>query len=45
VTEIRKWDTPRRVADSQRGLEIRWQIQMLESLIEAYQGNRLQEKK
>jgi fructose-1,6-bisphosphatase-3 len=45
VTEIRKWDTPRRVADSQRGQEIRWQIQMLESLIDAYQGNRLQEKK
>jgi fructose-1,6-bisphosphatase III len=44
VTEIRKWDPPRRVADSQRGQEIRWQIEMLEKLIDAYRGNRLQQR-
>lgn len=43
TTAIRKWDRPRRVADTERGLAIRAEIELLERLIEAYRQNALQE--
>src|SRR5262249_32002330 len=43
VTEVRRWDPPRRVADTERGAEIRAQIALLERLIAAYRGNKLRQ--
>jgi fructose-1,6-bisphosphatase-3 len=43
VTVIREWDTPRRVADTERGPEIRGQIAFLERLLEAYRDNVLRQ--
>jgi len=43
VQEIRVFDQPRRTRDTERGQRIGYQITMLESLIEAYQTNRLHE--
>jgi fructose-1,6-bisphosphatase III len=43
VTEIRVFDQPQRTCDTERGQRIRYQIQMLERLIDAYQTNRLLE--
>ncbi len=43
VTVIRTWDAPRRIGDTERGEELRCQIDMLQRLIDAYNGNRLRE--
>jgi len=43
VQEIRVFDQPRRTRDTERGQRIGYQMTMLESLIEAYQTNRLHE--
>ena len=43
VTVVKTWDTPRRMADTERGTELRCQIDMLERLIEAYQTNALRQ--
>jgi fructose-1,6-bisphosphatase-3 len=44
VTIIREWTPPRRVADTERGKEMRYTIRMLERLIDAYRCNRLRQK-
>jgi fructose-1,6-bisphosphatase-3 len=41
VTVIRKWETPRRVGDTERGVELRGDIELLERLVEAYQQNQI----
>jgi fructose-1,6-bisphosphatase-3 len=41
VTDVRVWDKPRRTADTERGVELRTRIKLLERLIEAYQNNEL----
>jgi fructose-1,6-bisphosphatase-3 len=41
VEVIRKWASPHRVADTERGAEIRGQIALLEMLLSAYRTNRL----
>jgi fructose-1,6-bisphosphatase-3 len=43
VTEVRRWEPPRRVADTERGAEIRGQLDLLERLVEAYRSNRLRQ--
>ena len=43
VQEIRVFDEPRRMRDTERGQRIRYRLQMLERLIDAYQTNRLHE--
>lgn len=43
VQEIRVFDQPRCTSDTERGQRIRYRIEMLERLIEAYQDNRLHE--
>ncbi len=43
VSIIREWDKPRRLGDTERGKELRCQIETLEWLIEAYRTNRLRE--
>ena len=40
-TVIREWEQPRRVADSQRGPLLRFAIEQLERLIEAYRNHDL----
>jgi fructose-1,6-bisphosphatase-3 len=41
VTDVRTWDRPRRMADTERGEQIRCDIHLLERLVEAYQRNDL----
>lgn len=43
VQEIRTFDSPRRLSDTERGQRIGYRLEMLERLIEAYQTNRLHE--
>ena len=43
IQEIRVFDKPRCTRDTERGQRIRYRIEMLERLIEAYQTNRLHE--
>jgi fructose-1,6-bisphosphatase-3 len=43
LTEVRRWDGMRRVADTEAGAEIRGQIALLERLVEAYQGNQVRQ--
>ncbi|CAN5598198.1 fructose-1,6-bisphosphatase [soil metagenome] len=43
VSIIREWKEPRRIRDTERGRELRCQMDMLQSLIEAYRTNRLRE--
>jgi fructose-1,6-bisphosphatase-3 len=43
VQEIRTFANPRRLRDTERGQRIRYRLEMLERLIEAYQTNRLHE--
>jgi fructose-1,6-bisphosphatase-3 len=43
VQEIRVFAQPRRTRDTERGQRIRYQIEMLERLVEAYHTNRLHE--
>jgi fructose-1,6-bisphosphatase III len=44
VQDIRVFDSPRCTRDTERGQRIRFRIEMLERLIEAYQTNRLHER-
>jgi fructose-1,6-bisphosphatase-3 len=44
VSIIREWQPPRRVADTERGQEMRHTIHMLERLIEAYRNNELRQR-
>src|SRR5258705_1363660 len=44
ITEVRRWDKPRKVADTERGAEIRSQMALLEKLVEAYRDNRLRQR-
>jgi fructose-1,6-bisphosphatase-3 len=41
VSVVRTWDRPRKMADTERGRQIRCKIRMLERLIEAYRDNSL----
>jgi fructose-1,6-bisphosphatase-3 len=41
VTVVRRWEPPRRVADTERGGELRGTIALLERLVGAYQTNQL----
>jgi fructose-1,6-bisphosphatase-3 len=41
VSVVRTWERPRRMADTERGEQIRCEIRMLERLIEAYRKNDL----
>lgn len=41
TTEIRRWDPPRTIGDTERGDALRGEIAALEALIEAYRLNRL----
>ncbi len=43
ISIVREWSPPRRVADTERGAEIRAQITLLESLVEAYATNTLRQ--
>ena len=43
TTVVRQWDRPRRVADTERGNEIRAEIALLERLVAAYRTNALRE--
>ncbi|HQX50192.1 MAG TPA: hypothetical protein PLY87_10605 [Planctomycetaceae bacterium] len=43
VQEIRVFDEPRRMRDTERGQRIHYRLQMLERLINADQTNRLHE--
>jgi fructose-1,6-bisphosphatase-3 len=43
VKEIKVFDKPRSQRDTERGQRIRYRLEMLERLIEAYQTNRLHE--
>jgi fructose-1,6-bisphosphatase-3 len=43
ISVVREWVPARRVADTERGEEIRAQIALLEQLIEAYRSNRLRQ--
>jgi fructose-1,6-bisphosphatase III len=43
VTDLRRFDTPRRVADTETGASIRAEITALHELIRAYEDNRLLE--
>jgi fructose-1,6-bisphosphatase III len=43
ISVVRTWDPPRRVADTERGSEIRAEIEMLERLVAAYRTNALRE--
>ncbi|EMI21064.1 Fructose-1,6-bisphosphatase [Rhodopirellula maiorica SM1] len=44
VQEIRVFDKPRSTRDTERGQRIRYRIEMLDRLIEAYQTNRLHQQ-
>jgi fructose-1,6-bisphosphatase-3 len=41
VSVVRTWDRPRKMADTERGSQIRCEIRLLERLIEAYRNNAL----
>jgi fructose-1,6-bisphosphatase-3 len=43
VSVIRTWDRPRKMADTERGRQLRCEIRMLERLIEAYRNNDLKQ--
>ncbi|CAN5840497.1 fructose-1,6-bisphosphatase [soil metagenome] len=43
VTEIRRWDPPRTVADTEQGEQIRQDIALLERLVRAYRQNHLRQ--
>lgn len=42
ISVVRSWEQPRRMADTERGLTFRCEIDLLERLIEAYRNNDLQ---
>jgi fructose-1,6-bisphosphatase-3 len=41
VTEIRRWDPPRLVADTEQGARIRREIRLLDRLVAAYRANKI----
>jgi fructose-1,6-bisphosphatase III len=43
TTVVREWQPPRRVADTERGAEIRAEIELLERLVNAYRSNSIRE--
>jgi fructose-1,6-bisphosphatase-3 len=43
ISIVREWDAPRRVADTERGADIRAQITLLESLADAYRTGMLRQ--
>jgi fructose-1,6-bisphosphatase-3 len=43
ISVVRKWDTPHRMADTERGAQIRCEIRILERLIEAYRNNEIRQ--
>jgi len=43
-TIVREWDEPRHVADSQRGRHVRFAIELLERLIDAYRNHQLPQR-
>ena len=43
ITVVREWERPRRVADTERGAEVRAEIGLLEGLVGAYRTNALRE--
>jgi fructose-1,6-bisphosphatase III len=44
ISDVRTWDRPRRMADTEKGVEFRCEIEMLERLIEAYRDNEIRPK-
>jgi fructose-1,6-bisphosphatase-3 len=44
VSLLREWKPPRRVADTERGAQIRLAIEWLEKLVQAYRDHRLRQK-
>lgn len=44
VTTVREWPTLRRMADTERGREMRRHIEWLEKLVQAYHDNRLRQR-
>ena len=44
VTMVREWNGVRRIGDTERGLEMRRQIALLEKLVTAYRENRLRQR-
>jgi fructose-1,6-bisphosphatase-3 len=44
VTVIRSWEPPRRMGDTERGAQMRSEIEMLERLVELYRSNDLRQK-
>jgi fructose-1,6-bisphosphatase-3 len=43
VTDVRVWTKARRTSDTERGAELRFRIELLERLIEAYRNNELRQ--
>jgi fructose-1,6-bisphosphatase-3 len=43
IAVVRQWEPPRRVADTERGQEIRAEIGLLERLVAAYRTNALRQ--
>jgi fructose-1,6-bisphosphatase-3 len=44
VSVVRTWDRPHRMADTERGDQLRCEIRMLERLVEAYRNNDLRQE-
>jgi fructose-1,6-bisphosphatase-3 len=44
ISVVRTWDRPKRMADTEKGVEFRCEIEMLERLIEAYRDNEIRPK-
>jgi len=43
IEVVREWDPPRLVADTERGAEIRAEIELLVRLVDAYRNNQLRQ--
>ena len=43
IMEVRRWDAPRRVGDTEQGDEIRSRIELLQQLVTAYRNNKLRQ--
>ena len=44
ITMVREYRPPRRIGDTERGVEIRSEVALLESLVEAYRSKEMQER-
>ncbi|MFO0965325.1 MAG: fructose-bisphosphatase class III [Gemmataceae bacterium] len=44
IMEVRRWDRPRTLGDTERGDLIRARIELLQKLVEAYRANRLRQR-